>query len=165
MKALWVAVDNNGNYTKDSDRKVISTEKDAIHNQSLRRNADHLGQAEGTAFAKGWMRQTLRWDGTGKLAEDMLTGKILNQRRFSTAMQLYLECIKMDDLSRLNVVTPTLSIEEYRLFWKKKRETTVTSPFGLHIGHYKAELNKMNILNVHRILLIIPFKIGLVPER
>ncbi len=48
---------------------------------------------------------------------------------------------------------------------EKKRETTVTSPHGLHVDHYKAALHKPAILNVHRILLLIPFKIGLVPKR
>ena len=165
LKALWVSMDENGNYTKDPATKIVSTEKELIHNQLLDRNTDHLGQAEGTPFAKGWLRQNLRWDGTGKLADDILTGQILNKKKFESAMQLYLECLRMNDMTRLNVVTPELSLDEYRMFWKKKRETTVTSPYGLHVGHYKAALHKLNILNVHRILLLIPFKLGLVPGR
>ena len=95
----------------------------------------------------------------------MLTGRLLNERRFTAAMQLYLEWLTVKDLSRLNVITPSLSLEEYALFWKKKRETTVTSPFDLYIGHYKAALCKPRILNVHRVLLLIPFKTGMVPVR
>ena len=48
---------------------------------------------------------------------------------------------------------------------KKKRETTVTSPFGLHVGHYKAALFNPRILEVHRVLLLIPFQTGIVPRR
>lgn len=77
-------------------------------------------------------------------------------------MQLYLEYFRVKDLSLLNAVKPNLSLDEYQLFSKKKRENTVTSPYGLHVGHYKAALHKLNILNVHQILLLILFKIGLV---
>ncbi len=165
LKALWVSMDENGNYTKDPATKIVSTDKEIIHDKLLSRNTDHLGQAEGTPFAQGWLRQNLRWDGTGRLADDILTGQILNTKRFDSAMQSYLECLRMNDMTRLNVVTPEISLEEYRMFWKKKRETTVTSPYGLHVGHYKAALHKLNILNVHRILLLIPFKLGLVQGR
>ena len=30
-----------------------------------------------------------------------------------------------------------ITLKEYKSFWKKKRENTATSPFGLHVGHYK----------------------------
>ena len=165
LKTLWVSKDEQGTYTKDNSRKEIYTDGDTIHKQLLHRNAKHLAQASNTPFARGWLRNRLKWDGTGKLAEEMLTGELLNKYRFDEAMQLYLESIKLDDLTRMNIVTPTLTLDEYRLFWKRKRETTVTSPHGLHVGHYKAALHKLAILNVHRILLLIPFKIGLVPSR
>ena len=48
---------------------------------------------------------------------------------------------------------------------EKKRETTVTSPFGLHVGHYKAATYKLKVLEVHRVLLLIPFLTGKVPVR
>ena len=64
-------------------------------------------------------------------------------------MQLYLESIRVHDLTKLNVVNPTLTLEEYYNFWKKKREKSVTSPFGLHIGHYEAALMHYEILEVH----------------
>lgn len=48
---------------------------------------------------------------------------------------------------------------------EKKREDTVTSPFGLHIGHFKAALKHKQILNIHRIMLMIPFQTALVPTR
>ena len=165
MKTLWSAMDDNGNYIKDFERKTIYTEKQQVHAALLKRNADHLGQAGDTPFAKGRWKKSLKWDGSGYAADDILTGNILNDRRFTASMQLYLECLKVQDLSRLNVVRPDLALEEYAMFWKKKREKTVTSPYGLHIGHYKASLHKLSILNVHRILLLIPFKTGMVPSR
>ena len=60
---------------------------------------------------------------------------------------------------------PYISLEDYKKFWKRKREETATSPFGLHVGHYKAATQKEEILNVHRIMLMIPFQTSLVPNR
>ena len=80
-------------------------------------------------------------------------------------MQLYLESIKVNDLSRLNRIKPTLLLEEFYNFWKKKQESTVTSPFGLHVGHYKAAMLNLKILEVHRRLLLTPVQTGQVPKR
>jgi len=41
----------------------------------------------------------------------------------------------------------------------------VTSPFGLHIGHYKTALDTERIANIHLALLFIPFKYAYVPTR
>ena len=165
LEKLWISVDDNGNHVKDaSRRKVYSTGKE-IHKALLKRNVAHLRQAANTPFAKGFMKNKLHWDGTGALSKDILTGDILNQRTFHRSMQLYLESIKVNDFRQLNVVRPTLTIEEYYSFWKKKRETTVTSPYGLHVGHYKAATHSIKILAVHRMLLLIPFLTGMVPIR
>ena len=80
-------------------------------------------------------------------------------------MQLYLESLQMRDLRKMDVINPTLTLEEYRAFWKKKREKSVTSPFGLHVGHYKAALYNLWILEVHRVLLLVPFQTGIAPRR
>ena len=41
----------------------------------------------------------------------------------------------------------------------------MTSLFGLHLGHFKAALHKMEVSNIHRIMLLIPFMIAQVPTR
>ena len=165
IMVLWESVDEMGNFTKRDDTKVVHTNGPEIHHALLRRNEEHLNQAHRTPFAQGKLKKGLQWDGTGQLSDNMLTGEILQQRRFNSAMQLYLESIRVRDLSQLGVIKPILPLEEYKQFWKKKRETTVTSPYGLHVGHYKAATLHPKILNVHRLLLLIPFQTGLVPTR
>ncbi len=95
------------------------------------------------------------------LSYSILTGEILNEQRFSREMQLYLESLRVNDLTRLNVIWLNLLLEEYQSFWKEKHENTVTSPYGLHVGHYKAATMNVKILGVHRILLLIPFHTGM----
>ena len=166
IEKIWIAVDENGNYTKDHQHKQILEDRESIHTQLLRRNKKHLTQAKHTPFAQGRMARALKWDGTGELGRDILSGDILNKERFSRTIQLYLESLQVNRMSRdLPMVKPELSLEEYATFWKKKKEETVTSPFGLHIGHYKAALQSKQILNVHRILLLIPFQTAVVPNR
>ena len=165
LSSLWISLDENGNYTKDAHDKRVLTTKEEVHRALLQRNEEHLRQAAGTPFARGWLKTGLKWDGTGRLSTAMLNGDLLNEKRFREAMQLYLECIKVNDLTKLNKVTSNILLEEYQSFWKKKRESTVTSPYGLHIGHYKAAVHQLKILEVHRILLVIPFKTGRVPSR
>ena len=165
LMSLWEARDEEGNYVKDEDRKIIHTKSETIHKALLQRNERHLNQAAGTPFAQGRLRKKLKWDGTGRLSDEILTGEILNRRRFDAEMQLYLESIRVNRLSNLGVVKPTLLLEDYQTFWKKKHETTATSPYRLHVGHYKAATMNLAILNVHRVLLLIPFQTGQVPYR
>ena len=125
-----------------------------------------LSQARHTPFATGELATSLKWDGTGDLGRDILSGDILNQAMFLSTIQLYFESLKTHNMAKeLNIVKPYISLSEYRQFWKKKKEVTVTSPFGLHIGHFKAVLDKPAILNVHKIMLLIPFQTALVPNR
>ena len=166
LTKLWVAYDAEGNFIKDTKKKTEFTSSSDVHNMILRRNQLHLGQAKGTPFATGIWADKLKWDGTGELGRDMLSGNILNKDKFSRTVQLYFESLKKRQFSeQLHLVRPTLSMEEYKKFWHKKKESTVTSPFGLHVGHYKAALQHAEILNVHRLLLLIPFQTGIVPHR
>ena len=165
LQTLWVSTNDQGEFTKDTENKQILTKRDDIHAALLNRNARHLEQASETPFGKGSLRKHLKWDGTGILAERMISGDILNDRIFRPAMQLYLESIRVKDLTQLNIVRPRIHLEDYANFWKKKRENTVTSPYGLHVGHYKAAITKPSILEVHRKLLLIPFQTGMVPVR
>lgn len=81
MSSLWVAIDEDGTYTKEASTRKVFSNKEDIHQVLLQRNKEHLQQASHTPFAKGWLRKGLRWDGMGTMAESMLTGDILNEKR------------------------------------------------------------------------------------
>ena len=121
---VWIAVDDNGSFVKDQERKKTVDTKEELHLQLLRRNREHLAQAKDTPFANGRFRQDLKWDGTGKLGRDILSGDILKKEIFSRTIQLYFESLKVDKMSQdLNIVHPRISLEEYYNFWKKKERT------------------------------------------
>ncbi len=165
LKHLWISIDEDGKFSKNLDTRRILSDSTKIHKALLSRNAHHLMQASNTPVARGDLKQRLKWDGNCKLSEDILSGKTLQEKRYSSAMHLYLESLQSTSLAKMNIVKPILSFEEYKNFWKKKRETTVTLPYGLHVGHYKAATFCPSILEVHRILLLIPFQLGMVPAR
>ena len=151
LNQIWIANDRKGNYIKDPQNKTEITLEEEIHMKLLERNKKHLGQVRRTPFARGSLAKKLKWDGTGDLGKDILSGDILNQRKFSETVQLYFESLRASRMGRtLKKVKAELSLAEYKHFWKKKKEETVTSPFGLHIGHYKAAIEQDDILNVHR---------------
>ena len=46
-----------------------------------------------------------------------------------------------------------------------KRESTVTLPSGLHVGHYKVSTQCEEIAEIHRVMMILPFQYGFSPIR
>ena len=100
------------------------------------------------------------------MGKEILSGDILNKHKFDRTVQLYFESLHKTKMARsLKIIKPSLGLEEYTSFWKKKKEGTATSPFGLHIGHFQAATQNDAILNVHRVLLLVPFQTGIVPYR
>ena len=166
LRELWIARDTEGNFVKDRTARKIITSKNEIHKQLLRRNRQHLRQAKSTPFAAGEWCQALKWDGTGVLGQEILTGTVQSQETLSRTLSEYFDSIARAKKSFVGKeISPVLSLPEYKSFWKKKRESTITSPFGLHVGHYKAVLNHEKILDVHRLMLLIPFQTSIVPSR
>ena len=88
LKTLWVSINEEGEYCKDTQKRQIYETKEEIHTALLKRNETHLNQAYRTPFATGPLQKGLKWDGTGPLAGDMLTGEVLNQQQFNLAMLL-----------------------------------------------------------------------------
>ena len=141
------------------------TDSTVIHGKLLERNAKHLQQAQNTPFAKGDLWEAIGWSAEGSVIEEILhTGRI-EEAELEEVSEIYVRGLQVKDMSILESVKKEISIEEYKSFWKKKRESTVTSPFGLHIGHYKAACDNEDILEVHRLLLCLPFIYGFVPDR
>ncbi len=79
LKQLWVSMDEHGNYSKNPESRTQISETNQIHKALLKRNSNHLSQASSTPFAKGKFSKGLKWDGTGKLSDDILSGEILQE--------------------------------------------------------------------------------------
>lgn len=69
---------------------------------------------------------------------------------------------KMDTIGSLNV---DISLQDYKSFWFKKRESTAASPHGLHVGHYKVCAASKKLAPVQRMMMLAPFQVGFLPKR
>ena len=148
--------------------KVVLSEANEVEDHLLTRNWKHLRQAKATPFADGTMGDLLNFDGTGEVADKIVNGEDFPElESMSNVVQKYIKGMSVSDPSITDSVDVNITLEEYQHFWKHKRESTVTSPYGLHIGHYRSVLQKESedIMEVHRKLLVIPFKFAMIPDR
>lgn len=152
----------------DNGEKVILNESAEVEEHLLSRNWKHLRQASNTPFADGEFGALIQWDGTGEFANKIVDGTPLHEVQHKNEVtQRYIQGMAVSDRSIIDTVNTEISLEEYRDFWKQKRESTVTSPYGLHIGHYRSVLGMEynDILEVHHHLLMMPFRTAMIPER
>ena len=160
MSEIWLP---NGD-----DEKIVLSDSKEVEEHLLQRNWSQLRQAANTPFADGDLGDLLHFDGTGELGDKIVHGEdISDLDGQSDIVMRYLQGMAVKDKSILNTVKVDISMDEYKNFWKNKRETTVTSPFGLHIGHYRSALGvtATDILEVHLKMLLMPFRFAMVPRR
>ena len=156
-------------WIKDAEgKKIVLTESEDVEYHLLERNRNHLRQASDTPFADGPLGAMIQWDGSGELADRLVNGDPLpDMAHLDSTIQAYMEGMAASRLDIINSIQISLSLDKYRDFWQKKRENTATSPFGLHIGHFKSVLHPdhHHILDIHRHMMVIPFQYGYVPKR
>ena len=158
MSEVWI---KNG-----QGEKVIISDSTALEQHLLSRNRQQLRKAAPTPFADGPIGRLLQPDGSGEIADRIVNGEpILEIQHLDKVAKSYIKGMTSSNLSMLDSINMEMNMDDYRSFWKKKRESTVTSPFGLHIGHYKTSLDNESIAQIHLALLYIPFKYAYVPTR
>ena len=148
------------------DEKIVFDTSDEVEAHILQRNKSHLQQAYDTPFAGGAMAEYLDKHGDSDFANRVLEGEFLHEvQDGDPVMKAYLETLQYPRANSENSVDTNITLQQYKEFWKNKRETTVTSPYGLHIGHYKSVLNEEDILELHLELMTLPFKYSFAPKR
>ena len=152
----------------DDGEKIVISDHQEVEDHLLSRNWTQLRQAANTPFADRELGDLLNFDGTGHISDDILMGRRFQEmNNLPDTAQEYIKGMAVRNVDDLNTVDTNISEMQYRDFWKRKRETTVTSPHGLHIGHYRSVIGNdgKDILDVHRKLLLIPFRFAYVPYR
>ena len=155
-------------WIRNRESKTVLSTSEEVEAHLLRRNRDQLRQASASPFAMGYLGELICWDGSGDMANRIVEGKPLPEiQHESEVVQKYIEGMAAGDRALVNSVDTNITLKQYRKFWQKKRESTATSPYGLHIGHYRSvlEIQYEDILSVHHKLMIIPFKYAIIPMR
>ena len=163
LEKVWIPEDDSVPRREYKLKEVVDKPKD-LFRRLLGRNEKHLGQAKNTPFAHGRYRKKLKKDGSGKFVDAILAGEA-DTKKMDKWIAEYVKGLASGDMRAVEKVTVEVELAEYQQFWRKKRETTATSPFGLHIGHYKAVLGEEDLLEIQRWLMVTPYTHGFVPKR
>ena len=126
----------------DSDPKtwtewqIIEVPTDVItHLQN--RNRLHFSQAHGTPFTVPPLSERLGFCGDASGTRDILEGR-MDATGHGPHVQLLLKHLNQIDEIAQHPTYPTISEADFVGKLKVWKESTTTSPSGLHLGHYKA---------------------------
>ncbi|KAI2503136.1 hypothetical protein MHU86_11327 [Fragilaria crotonensis] len=102
------------------------------------RNRKHFGQAHGTPFASPPLSDQLGYTSADTVhAEQILKGEY-NATEFAPSVAQLLRHLKQTEEMSSHPSCPRVSKAAFEGKIKSWRESTTTSPSGLHLGHYKA---------------------------
>ena len=94
------------------------------------------------------------------------TGKVPNDIRLTNEIREMLISMKRKSgLTNNDVITSEITGDEYQDFFKNTKESTSSSPSGIHIGHYKATIEIPDMCDSHAIMMTIPFQYQFSPLR
>ena len=126
--------------------KQLDIPSDVLHH--LReRNRSHFGQAAGTPFTIPPLSENLSFTGHTEAASNILRGECI-YRGTDPNVTLLLRHLKQTQEVSTFTFPVQVSEEEYVGKLKAWRETTATSPSGMHLGHYKALLARHSFTEI-----------------
>jgi exonuclease III len=111
------------------------------------RNRQHFGQAQGTPFTIDPLANEMSFCGDSLTADSVLDGTYPTDRH-PESVNLLLQHLKQTHEMASLQTYPTVSLEEFQGKLRAWRESTTTSPSGMHLGHYKALFAKHKYSNV-----------------
>ena len=159
MSEVWIQGETE-------EEKTIYEDSESVETHLLKRNFNHLQQAKDTPFACGSKQKYLGNHGQSNFTERILKREYLPEiNDVDPIIRRYIESLAYSNPDIPDSVDVTITLDQYRQFWKNKKEVTVTSPFGLHIGHFKSVLKHDLILEIHMQLMMIPFQYSYAPKR
>ena len=102
-----------------------------------RRNRKHFGQAHGSPFTVPPLSDDLGFNGVGPSADSILQGHY-DVSSFDDDTQLLIQHLQLSQEIIDEESYPTIDEKEFRGKLQAWRESTSTSPSGLHLEHWKA---------------------------
>lgn len=116
--------------------QTIDVPDEIVHHLQAR-NLKHFGQAHGTPFTCEPLITDIGFCGDGLGTEEILQGQY-QSHPLAPQIQLLLQHLRLTaEMAQLRSY-PTISHEEFVGKLKVWRESTTTSPSGMHLGHYKS---------------------------
>ena len=155
----------------ENDGWKVLTDEDQIIQRLLQRNGTHLSISGESPFARGYLADALGKDGEGGAVEDILKGEfkydtdVMDDIQASSEMKSFIGALKTPISGKTGKYVPTMDttmdIEQHREVFKKTRESTASSPSGIHYGHYIAAFENDLLSEVNMIFMVVHFQVGL----
>jgi hypothetical protein len=117
--------------------KVIDIPSEVLINLQIR-NQPHFGQAHETPFTIPPFTRDFGYCGDTPSAHDLLHGKYDSSHQADGSIKLFLDHLQHTADMATEENFPTITETAFQDKLKVWRESTTTSPSGLHLGHYKS---------------------------
>jgi hypothetical protein len=108
-----------------------------IVEQLQKRNQNHFSQARGTPFTIDPLWTHLGFNGNYYHSDRILDGSYSTDN-LADPVLILIQHLKISNEMASIQTYPTISLQEFEGKIRAWRESTMTSPSGLHLGHYKA---------------------------
>jgi hypothetical protein len=118
--------------------KVIDVPTEILYSLQTR-NCTHFGQAKGTPFTVPPLSDDLGFTSMTTNGDLMLNGQY-DASHLDTAVQLLIQQLHLTSRAEKQLLKPSIAYNNFVGKLNTWRESTSTSPSGMHLGHYKALL-------------------------
>jgi hypothetical protein len=115
--------------------KTITKPEDVEYFLQIR-NRSHFGQAQGTPFTESPFVESLDWQATSSLSDQILAGSTNITLTEVPQCQALLHACRA--ASELDLLPDVITLDEFKGKIQSWRESTSTSPSGRHLGRYKS---------------------------
>jgi len=149
--------------TGDSEERVTVCNKEAIERACLEEAHQRFTQASHAPIFQLSKQEGLHSLGVGSQAFNQILAGTYDVSHISDPFTQKL-LLHLQRPSSVQELLPRTE-EEYLRGWKKAKETTSSSPSGVHFGHYIAGLEERTVAKLNYLMANIPMLTGMSPKR
>ena len=145
--------------------------RDELEETIMKQNTKQLNQAQPTPFGHGIGREMIDENNVDNKIKEALEGKLptdwMGDDEIGKAWVKELQCPFEEEVKKsLNEkIGAPISEDEFVTYWKGLPEKTVSSPSGLHVGHYKTIIKNEFLRSMWVQMVSLPAQYGFAPER
>ena len=140
-------------------------ESQAIYEALLQHGKEHFSQASDTPFASGPISTKIGPFEFNESSEQILQGTFdIDSLTDCVYMRDIIKSMRHDDPCNPPELNCDLTVDDLKQGFKNIKESTSSSPSGLHHGHWKTFLQDDTIFDIYAAMIIFSFKWGVPPE-
>lgn len=135
-----------------------------IHQYLLEKNYQNLRKTENTPFTTEPLSSILGPDGDSPAVDEILNGSFQHSSINDPDLKAFIRNLQRPVSKKTNAPIPlldsTVTLEEWKAYLRKTRESTASASSGLHYGHYIACEESDFLSNILLTFMQLPFQYG-----